>query len=99
MSNTWHWGHDGESAKLYDSDGALVTEPPVECVTTDWLGFDRDPSARLIAEAPAMLEALKTLVTCLVGMGHGDHGHRECEYRIEDAIAARAIIARIEGAK
>lgn len=96
----WHWGHDGERAALYDDEG-YVTEPPIICETNDWLGFDRDPSARLIALAPEMAEALRRWEMALIierqvrdGAIRRDRGMMT----LEDAFAgARAILDRLDG--
>ena len=99
----WHCGHDGESAKLYGPDGDLVTEPAIECKTGDWLGFDRDANARLIAAAPKLLEALKAAE----GTRRPGHYCKGCGIPIrigpnpsdctEFCRLARAAIAKAEG--
>lgn len=82
----WHIGADGRI--VYDVDGWAVSN----AVTFHGRHSERDAfsNARLIAEAPAMLEALKNLLEDALALGIADSDISG------SALEARAIIARIE---
>lgn len=76
-----------------------VTQPNMTVARVNGRDGEQEANARLIAEAPAMLEAIKELVA-----EHDERNRMDCELPGHGGYAdtggivlARAILARIEG--
>lgn len=79
------WSYEDGDVEVTDRDGHIVSETP------HMTGGEWAPYGRLIAAAPDLLEAAKSLMACL----DGEPGVVGTEYKRRDIL--RSIIARAEG--